>query len=267
MRSAIGGISQGFMGIEHSTLRFSRVQHLLLPNTTLKPQQTTLCHFFSVMSSPSGHAPSELLNGTSFDLVVSTEPRVFTNERKIHFNKTTRVVQRIIIVKLRVSAKHKSPEGMTFVPLFVTDDDLLLEPNTCDLVGEIKDGNLNLNPSFVSRYENGVKRVRSLKITFDIKDERYDLFDGIDGLDDTPQTFHPIHTKVMPPFLPEKRPRSPTPSQQSHTDVDSDENEDDAPESECEDVGPMGLGKKIPPHKRHRFLPMQRSVSDEDDSS
>lgn len=152
----------------------------------------------------------ELLNGTLFDISLTSSPRTFTNQRKINFNKTERVVKRVIVVQLRVAAKHKSPEGMTFVPLFVTTDDDLLDPSTCDVIGSIRDGKAQLNPSFVDKHENGSKRVKALSVRFDLEDE-FDFSEDLDmpQLEDDyrPPVACKAAVKKFPPFHGKKRPR------------------------------------------------------------
>ena len=174
---------------------------------------------------------AELINGTLFDYEVSTEPRTFANARQIHFNRTEHTVRRILIVKLRVVAKHKSPESMTFVPLFVTTQNHLLDPSTCDVVGSLtKDDKVQLNPSFVDKHENGSKRVRPKTIRFEL-DDHLNLLDDLDipsaSLDycDSPeQAVPPVARKIAAKKFPRffgKRPRSPV------EDVDSSGDEEE----------------------------------------
>jgi hypothetical protein len=152
----------------------------------------------------------ELLNGTLFDISLTSSPRTFTNQRKINFNKTERVVKRVIVVQFRVAAKHKSPEGMTFVPLFVTTDDDLLDPSTCDVIGSIREGKAQLNPSFVDKHENGSKRVKALSVRFELEDE-FDFSEDLDMPHLEEEYKPPVACKAavkkFPPFHGKKRPR------------------------------------------------------------
>lgn len=136
----------------------------------------------------------ELLNGTTFDYVVSTSPRAYTTERKVNFNRTVHTVRRVLVVKLRVARKHKSPEGITFVPLFLTTDDDLLDPSTCDAVGRLVGDLVQLNPSFVHTHENASKRVKALTVRFEMEEDM-DLLNDLDLPDDVmgPAQGNPVH--------------------------------------------------------------------------
>ena len=166
---------------------------------------------------------AELLNGTLFDYEVSTEPRTFTNVRQIHFNTAEHTVRRVLILKLIVAAKHKSPKSFTFVPVFVTTQDLILDPSTCDMVGSLTNGKVQLNPSFVEKHEKGSKRVRPKTIKFEL-DDHLNLLDDLDIPDcqsDTepeepgepeddyePPVARKLAAKKFPKYF-GKRPRSP----------------------------------------------------------
>lgn len=137
----------------------------------------------------------ELLNGTTFDYVVSTSPRAYTTERKVNFNTTVHTVCRVVVVKLRVARKHKSPEGITFVPLFLTTDGDLLEPSTCDAVGRLVDDSVQLNPTFVHLHENATKRVKALTVRFEMEED-LDLLTHLDLPDYVASSmFNPVARK------------------------------------------------------------------------
>ena len=179
---------------------------------------------------------SELLNGTSFDLLNATTPQLFTCRRKLHFNRTERTIIRIVVVQLRVAAKSKSPEGMTFVPVFITDNDLVLNPGTCDVVGECIDGEVNLNPTFIHKHENGTQRVKALRIKFELGPDilkDLDLPDWKPGLSDggCSPVARKVAEKQFPPFL-GKRPRM---AMKEVKSLDEEVDEDDSGEEDHSD--------------------------------
>lgn len=184
------------------------VQQLDLPLTTLKVFPRDPYQNFPM---------AELLNGTLFDYEVSTEPRTFTNVRQIHFNTAEHTVRRILILKLIVAAKHKSPKSFTFVPVFVTTQDLILDPSTCDMVGSLTNGKVQLNPSFVEKHERGSKRIRPKTIKFEL-DDHLNLLDDLDIPDPQSDTepeeeyVRPVARKLAAKKFPKyfgKRPRTP----------------------------------------------------------
>ena len=50
---------------------------------------------------------AELLNGTLFDVRVSTDARTYTNRRRVNFNKQELVVKRVMTAALADSVQHK----------------------------------------------------------------------------------------------------------------------------------------------------------------
>lgn len=182
----------------------------------------------------SGHA---LLNGTEFDYVVSSAPRAYANPRKLHQqNKTEYTVRRVVVVQLKVKAKHKSPEGITFVPLFLTTDDQFLDPGTCDPVGKLECDRVQLHAGFIDKVESRDVKLKGKKVTFEMDDE-VNLLDDIDLPPPMPPMPHQPPTsaprkfaaKTFPPFFGMKRPRLDDPIE----DSDDDKSE----ESDAEDEG------------------------------
>ena len=137
------------------------------------------------MSTRSTHHGIGMLNDNQFDVELSTSPREFINStRKIHHNKTRVVVQRIIVCKFRVSQKNKSPEGFTFVPVFVSDSFDLLDPANCDTVGKLVpnprlEGEFiaEFDSKFIWKYENGQERVRAKEVVLQPGSDLLDLLD------------------------------------------------------------------------------------------
>lgn len=113
---------------------------------------------------------------------VSTKPRVIA----------TRTVVKILIVSFKVRAANRSPEALTFVPVFLTDEGDVLEPSTCDIVGRYDEGELELNPTFVQKHECGKAKVRNVHVKFDLSAEDLDfspsMFDGTADPDPTAST-------------------------------------------------------------------------------
>jgi len=183
--------------------------------------------------------PSELLNGTRFDMEVSVAPRSFTNIRKINFNKTTRIVTRIVVARFKVAARGKNPEAMTFVPLFVSSDSTILDPANCDVVGDLDlDGCINLNPSFVAKHENGKERVRCMSVRFECDESTDDfVFGDLDIPSQFDEHLPPCARKVAAKKFPVlsikgQRPSSPTPSRQE--EEEEEEEAEDTEESDFE---------------------------------
>lgn len=115
------------------------------------------------------------LNGTSFNIDEAVLPQTFVlNRSRQPKIRTTRTVVRIIVVRINVRARPKNPTGYTFVPVFVTDDDLVLDPSTCDVIGNISGAVCNLNPTFVSRHERGTAKVRILEVNFNLRAVDFD---------------------------------------------------------------------------------------------
>tara|TARA_Y100001937_G_scaffold95467_1_gene129687 strand:- start:2488 stop:3231 length:744 start_codon:yes stop_codon:yes gene_type:complete len=178
---------------------------------------------------------SGTINGTTFQVELSTSPTHLCNaNRKIHFNRTRVRIRRVIVCKFLVAAKHKSPEGFTFVPVFVSDDDRLLDPATCDQVGTIKNGEAEFNPTFVWKYENGQNRVRALEVILDPEDIDFD-FEEEDCIDYPPppvpsDATSPVARKMaakkVPPFG-VKRPRVETSTVEVDDDSDDLGSDDD----------------------------------------
>lgn len=109
---------------------------------------------------------SGMLNGNRFEVEVSIAPTQFINStRKIHHNKTRVVVKRVIVCKFRVSEKNRSPEGFTFVPVFLSNTNDLLDPATCDTIGRLApNGEAEFSSRFIWKYENGQDRVRAKEV-------------------------------------------------------------------------------------------------------
>lgn len=175
------------------------------------------------------------INGTCFDMEACVLPHTFCIRRKKNYNRVKRVVVRIVVVKINVRARTRTPEGITFVPLFVTNDDLLLEPETCDVVGNCSGGDCNLNPSFVLKYETSPKRVKATSIEFDLRPEDMDSFQIDLDLPESETYSEPVARKAahkqFSTFNPIKRPRkayytrpgSPSPSEQESEGEDTKE--------------------------------------------
>lgn len=165
----------------------------------------------SSASDPPLEGQEESINGTCFDLEARVLPHIFATRKKKNYNRVTRTVVRIVVVKLNVRARARTPEGMTFVPLFVTDDDLLLEPDTCDIVGNCVDSECHLNPSFVLKKETSPRRVKAMAVNFDLKPEDMDSFPIDLDMPATESYSDPVARKVAAkaplPFQPIKRPR------------------------------------------------------------
>lgn len=124
------------------------------------------------------------LNGTSFRVDEAVLPQTFVlNRDRQPKLRTIRTVVRIIVVRINVRSRPKNPLGYTFVPVFVTDDDLVLDPSTCDVVGNISGQFCNLNPAFVTRHERGKSKVRILEVNFNLKTTDFDTM-NMELLDD-----------------------------------------------------------------------------------
>ena len=179
---------------------------------------------------------SKLINGTKFDYEVSTAPRCFVTQRKIDFNKTEHTVKRILVVKFRVVAKHKTPESMTFATLFLTTNDRLLDPRTCDVVGELhEDDTISLNPTYVHEHEHGTKRVRPKTIKFEmdpLTSWMDDLGADIPDSEKNPSNLSPgCRAAKSVSFTPRKQPRFMAPVE----DIQDSEDEDPGTGTDLDD--------------------------------
>ncbi len=218
---------------------------------------------FAVMSSASSVASSltssssdpllegqeESINGTCFDLEARVLPQTFATRKKKNYNRVTRTVVRIVVVKLNVRARARTPEGMTFVPLFVTDDDLLLEPDTCDIVGNCVNSACHLNPSFVLKKETSPRRVKAMAVNFDIKPEDMDSFPIDFDMPSSDSYSHPVARKVaaktFPSFQPIKCARKEYSARPHCPSLDSSEGEEEEGGEEEDEGGCVSSG--VPP--------------------
>lgn len=179
--------------------------------------------------SVSGHS---LLNGTEFDYVVSSAPRAYANPRKLHQqNKMEYVVRRVVVVQFKVKAKHKSPEGITFVPLFLTNEDIFLEPSTCEPVGHLENDRVQLHAGFVDKVETRDVKLKGKRISFEMEDE-INLLEDIDLPPPVASSsfVHPsmgrkFAAKTFPPFFGAKRPRDGELSDEDCNSEDCEEQE------------------------------------------
>lgn len=105
----------------------------------------------------------------------SVLPLTFARVAKKPRVTATRTVVRVLIVSIRVLAGNRYPEALTFVPVFLTEDNLVLEPSTCDVVGSYEDETLHLNPTFVQRHECGKSKVRNVHVKFDLSEKDLDF--------------------------------------------------------------------------------------------
>ena len=126
---------------------------------------------------------------------VSTRPRVIA----------TRTVVKILVLSFKVRAANRSPEALTFVPVFLTDEGDVLDPSTCDIVGRYDLDSLELNPTFVQKHECGKAKVRNVHVKFDLSAEDLDfepnMFDAGAATDSDPtaptvRCLSPVSRKV-----------------------------------------------------------------------
>jgi hypothetical protein len=169
----------------------------------------------STCSDPPLEGQEETINGTSFDMEAKVLPHVFATRRKKNYNRVVRTVVRIVVVKINVRPRARTPEGMTF-----------------DIVGNCAGDQCHLNPSFVLRHETSPRRVKAMAIEFDLRPEDMDSFE-ID-IDEATSTSHsladPVNqkrrfkapTKKFPPFL-GKRPRHAPPLSDEESEEGPDE--------------------------------------------
>ena len=153
--------------------------------TQVTGEPSTLSPSHASLNPSSGHFHNQTVYRIEEAVLPLTFARVCHKKQRVL---ATRTVVKILILSFKVRAAPRSPEALTFVPVFLTEEGDVLEPSTCEIVGRYDLDNLELNPGFVHRYEYGKNKVRNVHIKFDLSTQDLDFSSN---LFDTGATAYP----------------------------------------------------------------------------
>lgn len=139
--------------------------------TTVTGQPSSLPVSNARLNPSTGHFTNNTVYKIEEAVLPLTFSRVSFRPRVI----ATRTVVKILVLSFKVRAGNRSPEALTFVPVFLTKEGEVLDPGTCDIVGTYCNDDLELNATFVQKHECGKAKVRNVHVKFDLSPEDLDF--------------------------------------------------------------------------------------------